>query len=58
MPQGLRAAFAGAPHPRADRGFADAQGLGQLALSPALRLLLPGLETSGCFPVGRRAVQA
>jgi hypothetical protein len=53
MAQGLRAAFACAPHPLADRGFADAQGLGNLALRPALLLVLPGLETPRFFPVGR-----
>jgi hypothetical protein len=53
MVQGLRAAFACAPHPLADRGFADAQGLGNLALRPALLLVLPGLETPRCLPVGR-----
>jgi hypothetical protein len=53
MAQGRRAAFAGAPHPLADRGFADAQGLGNLALRPALLPELPGLEPSGFFPVAR-----
>jgi hypothetical protein len=53
MAQGLRTAFACAPHPLADRGFADAQGLGTLALRPALLLVLPGLETPRFFPVGR-----
>jgi hypothetical protein len=32
MVQGRRAAVACAPHPLADRGFADAQGLGDLPL--------------------------
>jgi hypothetical protein len=53
MAQGLRAAFACAPNPLADSGFADAQGLGNLALRPAFLLMLPGLETSRFFPVGR-----
>jgi hypothetical protein len=58
MAQGLRAAVAGAPHPLADRGFADAQGLGHLALRPALLPELPGLEPSGFCPVARCAVHA
>jgi hypothetical protein len=53
MAQGLGAAVACAPHPLADRGFADAQSLGNLALRPAFLLMLPGLEPSRFFPVGR-----
>jgi hypothetical protein len=53
MAQGLRAAFAGAPHPLADRGFADAQGLGDVALGPTVLQEFPSLETSGFFPVVR-----
>jgi hypothetical protein len=53
MAQGLRAAFACAPHPLADGGFADAQGLGNLALRPALLLVLPGWETPCFLPVAR-----
>jgi hypothetical protein len=53
MAQGLGTAVACAPHPLADRSFADAQGLGNLALRPAFLLMLPGLEPSRFFPVGR-----
>jgi hypothetical protein len=53
MAQGLRAASACAPQPLADSGFADAQGLGNLALRPALLLVLLGLETPRFFPGGR-----
>jgi hypothetical protein len=58
MAQALRAAFAGAPPPLADRGFADAHGLGNPALRPALLLVLPGLEPSRFCPVARCAVHA
>jgi hypothetical protein len=53
MAQGLRAAFAGAPQPLADGGFADPQGLGNVARRPAVLLVLPGLETPRCFPGAR-----
>jgi hypothetical protein len=43
MAQSLRAALAGACHPLADGPFADAQGVGNLALRPALVLEVPGL---------------
>jgi hypothetical protein len=53
MARGLWAACACAPHPLADSGFADAHGLGNRALRPAFLLMLPGLEPSRFFPVGR-----
>jgi hypothetical protein len=53
MAQSPWAAFAGAPHPLADRGCADAQGLGNLALRPAFLFEVPSLEPSSFFPVGR-----
>jgi hypothetical protein len=56
--EGIWPTLAGAFHPLADRPFADAQGLGDLALRPAVLLELPGLETSGLFPVGGCAVHA
>jgi hypothetical protein len=51
--QGVRSPVAGARHPLADRAFADAQRLGDLALGPALLLELPGLQPSGFFPIVR-----
>lgn len=44
---------AGAFHPLADRGFADAHGLGDVALGPTLLQECPRLETSRFFPVVR-----
>jgi hypothetical protein len=44
---------AGAFQPLADRGFADAQGFGDLALGPAALQEFPSLEASGFFPVVR-----
>jgi hypothetical protein len=42
---------AGAFHPLTDGAFADAEGLGDLALGPALLFEVPGLEPSGFSPV-------
>ncbi len=42
---------AGAFHPLTDGSFADAEGLGDLALGPALLFEVPGLEPSGFSPV-------
>jgi hypothetical protein len=41
---------AGPCHPLTDRALADPQSLGNLALTPALLLEVPGLEPSGFFP--------
>jgi hypothetical protein len=51
MPQGRWSPVPGALHPLADRSFADAQGLGDLALGPAFLLEEPGLQTACFFPV-------
>jgi hypothetical protein len=51
MPEGFQTALAGPRHPLADGALADAQGVGDLALRPALVLELPGLEPPGCFPI-------
>ena len=50
MAQRLRAAHAGSRHPLADRGGADPQGLGNLALRPALLFEVPGLQAACFFP--------
>jgi hypothetical protein len=47
-PEGFRSACAAARHPLADGGFADTQGLSDLALRPACLLELPCSQTS-CF---------
>ena len=54
--QRLRAAQAGSRHPVADRGGADPQGLGNLALRPALLFEVPGLQAAGFFPIVRDRV--
>jgi hypothetical protein len=51
--KGLRALHTGTCHPLADSGFADAHGLGDLALRPTVLQEFPRLETSGFFPVVR-----
>jgi hypothetical protein len=51
MAQRLRSSVAGAFHPLTDGSFADAEGLGDLALGPALLFEVPGLEPSGFSPV-------
>jgi hypothetical protein len=53
MPEGIGTLAAGAAHPLTDGPLADAQRLGNPALSPPLLLVLPGLEPSGFFPIGR-----
>jgi hypothetical protein len=45
-------------HPLTDRPFADAEGLGDLALGPALLLETPRLQPSRLFPVARYMVHA
>jgi hypothetical protein len=56
--QSSGALLVGACPPLTDGAFADAECCGDLALGPALRLETPGLEPSGCFPVGRCRVHA
>ena len=56
MTQRLRAAQAGSRHPLADRGGADPQGLGNLALRPALLFEVPGLQAACFFPIVRDRV--
>jgi hypothetical protein len=51
--KGRWALLAGTFPPLADSGFADAQGLGDLALGPAALQEFPSLETSGFLPVVR-----
>ncbi len=51
MAKRFRASVAGACHPLTDGAFADAEGLGDLALGPALLLEAPGSEPSGFSPV-------
>jgi hypothetical protein len=51
MAQRFHASVAGACHPLTDGAFADAEGLGDLALGPALLFQVPGLESSGFSPV-------
>ena len=58
MPERLGAPVAGPRHPLADGPLADPQGLGDLALSPALLLEVPGLQPSRLFPVVRCRVHA
>jgi hypothetical protein len=53
VPEGRWALRAGTCHPWADRGLADAHGLGDLALGPAALQEFPSVETSGFFPVVR-----
>jgi hypothetical protein len=50
-PERLGTGGAGPCHPLTDGSLADPQGLGNLALAPALLLEMPGLEPSGFFPV-------
>jgi hypothetical protein len=51
MAKRFRSSVAGMFHPLTDGSFADAEGLGNLALGPALLLEVPGLEPSGFSPV-------
>jgi hypothetical protein len=51
IPQGFWAPVPGALHPLTDRPCADAQGLGDLVLGPALLLEEPGLQPACFFPV-------
>jgi hypothetical protein len=51
MAKRFRASVAGACHPLTDGAFADAEGLGDLALGPALLFETPGSEPSGFSPV-------
>jgi hypothetical protein len=57
-PERLGTGGAGPCHPLTDSSLADPQGLGNLALAPALLLELPGLEPSGFFPVVRCRMHA
>jgi hypothetical protein len=56
--KGLRAPLAGTPHPLADRPSAHTQGLGVLALGPALLREVPTLKPSGFLPIFGWAVHA
>jgi hypothetical protein len=51
MAQCVRSAVSSAFHPLTDRPFADAKGLGDLALGPASLLETPRLQPSRLFPV-------
>jgi hypothetical protein len=51
MAKRFRASVTSAFHPLTDSSFADAEGLGDLALGPALLFEMPGLESSGFSPV-------
>jgi hypothetical protein len=51
MAKRFRASVAGTCHPLTDGSFADAEGLGDLALGPALLFEVPGLQPSGFSPV-------
>jgi hypothetical protein len=51
MAKRCRASVAGAFHPLTDGSFADPEGLGDLALGPALLFEMSGLEPSGFSPV-------
>jgi hypothetical protein len=53
MSQGLWSLLAGAPHPLADRAFADGQRLGELTWGPGLLRELPSLQPSGFLPMVR-----
>jgi hypothetical protein len=50
VPEGFRSALAAALDPLADGGFADAHGLGDVALGPTLLLEVPGSKTSRFLP--------
>jgi hypothetical protein len=50
VPKGFRSALAAALDPLADGGFADAHGLGDVALGPTLLLEMPGSKTSRFLP--------
>ncbi|MDQ3830496.1 MAG: hypothetical protein M3361_14580 [Candidatus Tectomicrobia bacterium] len=58
MTEGIWSPLASTCQPLADGPCADAQRCGDLALPPALLREVPGLETSGFFPVGGCAVHA
>jgi hypothetical protein len=58
MPQGVWSLVSGALQPLADRPFADTQGLGDLALGPALFLEVPGLQPACFLPVVECRVHA
>jgi hypothetical protein len=51
MAKRFRASVASAFHPLTHGSFADAEGLGALALGPALLFEVPGLEPSSFSPV-------
>jgi hypothetical protein len=51
MAKRVHAAAADAFQPLPDGAFADAEGLGDLALGPALLFEVPGVEPSGISPV-------
>ena len=56
-PQGLRAAVAGAGEPTADGHLGDAQGLGDVALRPALLLQVQRPQPPPLAPVTRDEVR-
>jgi hypothetical protein len=58
VPEAIQSALARTRHPLAGRPFADAQGCGDPPLGPALPDEVPGLKSSGFFPIVGRAVQA
>jgi hypothetical protein len=58
MAKRVRSPVAGAFHPLTDGSFADPEGLGDLALGPALLFEVPGLEPSGFSPVAGCIVHA
>ena len=58
MAERFRSSVGGAFHPLTDGSFADAKGLGNLALGPALVFELLGLEPSGFSPVAGCIVHA
>jgi hypothetical protein len=52
MPERLGPLVAGTAPPLTDGPFADAQRLGDVALSPPLLFEVPGLKPSGFVPMG------
>jgi hypothetical protein len=56
--EGLRAPLPSTPYPLTDGSFADAERLCNLALGPTLLLEVPGLQSSGFFPVDGCMVHA
>jgi hypothetical protein len=58
MAKRVRSSGAGPCHPLTDGAFAHAEGLGDLALGPALLFEVPGLKPSGFSPVAGCMVHA